>query len=149
MIILRPPSLEPRIFPSVAIRRTHCIFAPATYLNTDILFATVKTVTKTTAVQYIFSFYTPCRHKGEWSYCSTHSQYLHQMAVNGQFHTPASVPRGKATLCHQSRRLDGPQWRSGCLCKNQICCSYQKRVPEFYARRINTVSLFIIIFYWF
>ena len=70
---------------------------------------------KTTAVKLIFSFYTPCRHKGEWRYCSTHSQCLHQMVVNGQFHALASVPWGKATLCPQSRRLDWLQWQSGCF----------------------------------
>jgi len=32
------------------------------------------------------------------------------------------------------------------LRKNQMCCSYQNRTPDFPARRINTVSLFIIIF---
>ena len=29
--------------------------------------------------------------------------------MNGQFHTAVSVPWGKATLCRQSRRLDGTQ----------------------------------------
>jgi len=32
------------------------------------------------------------------------------------------------------------------LCKNQMCCSYRNRNPELSARRINTVSLFVIIF---
>ena len=133
MIILRPPSLEPRIFPSVAIRRTDCIFAPATYLNTDILFATVKTVTKTTAVQYIFSFYTPCSHKEEWSYCSTHSQCLHQMTANGQFHALASVPWGQAILCPQIKCMDGLRWQSVCFVQepNVLQLPESKRRPFF------------------
>jgi len=32
------------------------------------------------------------------------------------------------------------------LGKNEMCCSYQNWTPEFSARRINTVLLFIIIF---
>jgi len=115
VFILPPLRLELRIVHSVASRLTDCIFAPTTYINIRILFATMKNVIKTTAVKYIFFFYTPCRHMVEWSYCSTHSQCLHQMAVNGQFHALASVPWGKATLCRQSGRLDGLQWRSGCF----------------------------------
>ena len=84
VFILPPLWLEPRIVHSVASRRTNCSIASAAQTNTHILFATVKTVTKTTAVRYILYFYTPCRHKGEWSQCSTHSQCLHQMVVNGQ-----------------------------------------------------------------
>ena len=92
VFILPPLRLEPRIVHSAASGRTDCAFPSAAQINTHILFATMNTVTNTTAVKLIFSFYTPCRHKGEWSYCSTHSQCLHQMAVNGQFHTLASVP---------------------------------------------------------
>jgi len=32
------------------------------------------------------------------------------------------------------------------LFKNQMCCSYQNRIPDLSARRINTVSLLMIIF---
>jgi len=106
----------------------------------------MKNVTKTIAVKYIFSFYTPCRHKEEWSYCSTHSECLHQMAVNGQYHALASVPWGKATLCRQSGSWMGYSGGQDVLCKNQMCCSYRNRTPDPSFRTINTVSLFIIIF---
>ena len=115
VFILLTLILEPYIVHSLASRRTDWAFAAATQINTHILFATVKTVTKTTAVNKVFFFYTPWRHKEEWSYCSTHSQYLHQMAVNGQFHALATVPWGKAALCRQIGWLDGLQWRSGCF----------------------------------
>ena len=69
------------------------------------------------------------------------------MAVNGQFHAFASVPWGKATVCPQSRRLDGLQWCSGCFGEeSNFFCSYRNRTPDFSAHRINCVSLFIISF---
>jgi hypothetical protein len=68
---------EPGIVQSIASRCTVWTFAAAAYTNTHIFFATVNTVTKTTAVKYVLYFYTPWRYKREWSYCSTQSQSRH------------------------------------------------------------------------
>ena len=95
----------------------------------------MKTVTKTKAVRYILYFYTPGRVLGVVDVFVTHAQYLHHMAVNGQFHALDSVPWGKATLCLQSRRLY--------LCKSQMCCSYQTRNADLSEPRKNTVLSFI------
>jgi len=55
-----------------------------------------------------------------WLFSSTYSRYRHQMAVIGQFHSLATVPLGKVTLCPKSRGLDGPQGRWEILEKNQM-----------------------------
>ena len=73
----------------------------------------MKTVTKTTALRYILYFYTPGRVLGVVEVLVTHAQYLHQMAVNGQFHVLASVPWERR---HCAFRVGGFIWaRAKCV----------------------------------
>jgi len=69
------------------------------------------------------------------------------MVMNGPFHALASVPWGKATICLQCRRLDGPQGQSGYFGQGPNVLQLPESNPRhFCTNTINTVLLFIINF---